>query len=677
MTTKIETQLNELCKEINYHAYRYYTLDDPIISDYEYDQLFQKLRQLETEQPHLITSDSPTQRVGAEPLSEFEKVTHPVPMTSLDNAFDDDDMWAWLKRIKRHLHDDVAIEDIDFVVEPKIDGVAIALTYEDGMFVHGATRGNGLVGENVTANLRTIQSIPLRIPVKTSAVLETTKVLPPTKIEVRGEVYIPIAEFEKLNQQQMEIGGKLYANPRNTAAGSLRQLDSRVTAKRPLRFFAYHIGYIEAHQISSQWQAIQTMKQLGFPMSGNRQVKSMEEALAFIKEWMTQRAELAYEVDGAVVKVNDVKLQQQLGIVGNAPRWAIAYKFPSQEVTTRLNSIEVNIGRTGVVTPYAKLESVNIGGVMVREATLHNFQDIARKDLRNGDMVLVKRAGDVIPQVIKPIIEKRPPNTMPYQPPTTCPVCNETLVFPENEVAVFCVNASCQAQLVRRVEYFASRSTMDISGFGIRNAKMFVEKGLITTIADIYSLKREDLLALEGFKDKRVDNLLDGVEASKRQPMNCVLTALGIRHVGSSVAELLSEKFGSIEKIATASATELEIIEGIGPRIAESITGWFQRPKHQTILERLKESGLQFSMERKEVPSKNEHPFAGLTFVITGTLPVTRTEAKKIIEAKGGKVTGSVSKNTTYLLRGDKAGGSKLKKAEKLGTTQISWAELL
>ncbi|OQY42092.1 MAG: hypothetical protein B6242_16550 [Anaerolineaceae bacterium 4572_78] len=565
MTTKIETQLNELCKEINYHAYRYYTLDDPIISDYEYDQLFQKLRQLETEQPHLITSDSPTQRVGAEPLSEFEKVTHPVPMTSLDNAFDDDDMWAWLKRIKRHLHDDVAIEDIDFVVEPKIDGVAIALTYEDGMFVHGATRGNGLVGENVTANLRTIQSIPLRIPVKTSAVLETTKVLPPTKIEVRGEVYIPIAEFEKLNQQQMEIGGKLYANPRNTAAGSLRQLDSRVTAKRPLRFFAYHIGYIEAHQISSQWQAIQTMKQLGFP---------------------------------------------------------------------------------------------------VREATLHNFQDIARKDLRNGDMVLVKRAGDVIPQVIKPIIEKRPPNTMPYQPPTTCPVCNETLVFPENEVAVFCVNASCQAQLVRRVEYFASRSTMDISGFGIRNAKMFVEKGLITTIADIYSLKREDLLALEGFKDKRVDNLLDGVEASKRQPMNCVLTALGIRHVGSSVAELLSEKFGSIEKIATASATELEIIEGIGPRIAESITGWFQRPKHQTILERLKESGLQFSMERKEVPSKNEHPFAGLTFVITGTLPVTRTEAKKIIEAKGGKVTGSVSKNTTYLLRGDKAGGSKLKKAD-------------
>ncbi len=667
----LQARIEQLRKEINYHLYRYHTLDNPVISDYEYDQLFAELKGLEAEHPDLVTPDSPTQRVGAEPLSEFEKVTHPVPMTSLANAFDDDDMRDWLQRIEKLLPADTTIVDLEFVVEPKIDGLAVALTYEKGIFVQGATRGNGRIGENVTANLRTVRNIPLRIPVDPNA-----KITAPARIEVRGEVYIGIEDFKALNRRQAEKEEKLYANPRNTAAGSLRQLDSNLTAQRPLAFFGYQIGYVEGTEIRTQWDALETMRALGFPINPDiHRAKTLDDVLAFIHQWMERRAELPYEADGAVVKVNNFALQQHLGIVGNAPRWAIAYKFPAQEVTTKLRSIKTAVGRTGQITPYAELEPVNIGGVTVKNTSLHNFEDIARKDLRVGDTVVVKRAGDVIPQVLHPILEKRPPDSKPYQPPTHCPVCGEALFFPADEVAVFCVNNACPAQLVRRVEYFVSRTAMDIEGFGIKNAEIFVREGFIRDIADVYYLDREKLLALEGFKEKKVNNLFEGITASKRQPMHRVLTALGIRFVGAEVAKLLTDRFGNLDAIAVADVETLTAIDGVGPRIAASVVDWFRRPAHREILEKLRRAGLQFSAEKKEIDATAQ-PLSGLTFVITGTLPIPRGAAKKRIETAGGKVTGSVTRKTSYLLIGENPGGSKFTKAQQLGTPQIAWAAL-
>jgi DNA ligase (NAD+) len=674
VSSDVQTEITKLREEINYHLYRYHTLDDPLISDYEYDQLFQRLKTLEEAHPDLITPDSPTQRVGAEPLDEFEKVTHPVPLTSLGNAFDGDDMWAWLKRIERLLPAGTAVADLEFVVEPKIDGLAVALTYENGLLVRGATRGNGQVGENVTANLRTIRHIPLRIPVEANGSLSVS----PERIEVRGEVYIPLADFEELNRQQVAAGKPPYANPRNTAAGAVRQLDSRLTAKRPLAFFAYQIGYVEGITINTQWQALETMRDLGFPVNPDIHLASdLSEVLDYIHVWMTRRETLPYEADGAVVKINDFALQGHLGVVGNAPRWAIAYKFPAQERTTVLRAIETNVGRTGQITPYAVLEAVNIGGVTVREATLHNFEDIARKDLRVGDTVVVKRAGDVIPQVIRSILEKRPPDSKPYQPPTKCPVCGEPLSFPEEEVAAFCINAACPAQLVRQVEYFASRGAMDIEGLGIKVAELLVKLGFVKDVGDIYFLERDKLLALEGFKEKRVDNLLNGIEASKDQPFSRVLTALGIRYVGSTVAELLTKHFPSLEALSAATAEALETVEGVGPRIAESVVEWFRRPAHQAILEKLRQAGVPLATEVSEAETAGEQPLASMTFVITGTLPdLSRNEATAIIEEAGGKVTGSVTKNTSYLLVGENPGGSKFNKAQSLGTPQIDWAQL-
>lgn len=673
MADPVEVQIARLREEINYHLYRYHTLDDPVISDAEYDQLFYQLKLLEEEYPGLITPDSPTQRVGAEPLAEFARVMHPIPMTSLANAFNDDDMWDWLKRIERILPAGVTVADLEFVVEPKIDGLAVALTYENGLLVQGATRGNGVEGENVTANLRTVRNIPLRIPVQASAELPA----PPAQIEVRGEVYIPIKDFEELNRRQTETGGKLYANPRNTAAGSLRQLDSTVTANRPLAFFGYQIGYVNGLDVQTQWEALQIMRALGFAVNPDiHRTNKMEDVLTYIHQWMTRRGQLPYEADGAVVKINSFARQKQLGVVGNAPRWAIAYKFPAQEATSLLLAIETNVGRTGQITPFAVLEPVTVGGVTVRNTSLHNFEDIARKDLRPGDTVVVKRAGDVIPQVVRPILEKRPADSAPYTPPAVCPVCREPIFFPADEVAAFCVNAACQAQLVRRVEYFASRGAMDIEGLGIKNAELFVAQGFIHDVGDIYALEAESLLALEGFQQKRVDNLFAGLEASKSQPVNRVLTALGIRFVGSEVAKLLTDHFGSIDALAAAGPETLETVEGIGPRIAASVVDWFGRPAHQAILAKLRSAGLQFSAEKKAVAAGGQS-LAGLTFVITGALPgLTREQAQAIIEAAGGKVTGSVTAKTSYLLVGENPGGSKFSKAQALGTPQIGWAEL-
>ena len=664
--SNIETRLIELRQEINYHLYRYHTLDDPIISDVEYDRLMNELRKLEEEYPDLITPDSPSQRVGAEPLEGFEKVTHPIPMTSLGNAFDDNDMHNWLARIERLLAENMAVTDLDFVVEPKIDGLAIALTYENGLLAQGATRGNGIVGENVTANVRTVKNIPLRIPAKSDGPPA------PTRIEVRGEIYFPIAAFNQFNKEQLEKGEKVYANPRNFAAGSLRQLDSRLTAQRPLAFFSYAIGYVEGNTIQSQQEALDYLKALGFPINPDTlHTNNFEEALDFIHRWMERRTELPYDADGVVLKVNSFALQEELGVVGNAPRWAIAYKFPAQEATTKVLEIRGNVGRTGQITPYAVLEPVDIGGVTVRQASLHNYDDLAKKDIREGDTVVVKRAGDVIPQVVKPILELRPPDSKPPEPPTHCPVCNEPAAQLGDDVALFCVNAACPAQLVRQIEYFVSRSAMDIEGFGIKIGEQLAQEGLLKDIADIYFLEREQLLALEGFADKKVDNLLAAIAASKNQPFERFLIGLGIRYVGGTVARLITDNFNAIDLISRASQDDLEAIEGVGPRIAESVVKWFSRPANQALIEKFRRAGVTLKVPDKLAKDDVAQSLAGLTFVITGTLPTwSRNDAKDFIEQHGGKVTGSVSKKTNYLVLGENA-GSKLTKAEALGVSTL------
>lgn len=666
----IQQRLVELRDQINYHLYRYHTLDDPVISDAEYDQLINELRELESQYPDLITPDSPTQRVGAQPLEGFAKVIHPIPMTSLGNAFNESDMRNWLARVGRLLPAGMTVKDLEFVVEPKIDGLAIALTYENGRLVQGATRGNGVAGENVTANVRTVKNVPLRIP--------TTPDGPPApaKIEVRGEIYMRIADFNRFNQQQVEKGEKIFANPRNAAAGSLRMLDSKITAQRPLALYSYAIGYVQGAEIPSQKEALDYLRALGFPVNPDiLTTRDFEEVLQFIHSWMERRETLPYDADGAVVKISDFALQQELGVVGNAPRWAIAYKFPAREATTKLLEIRTNVGRTGQITPYAVLEPVNIGGVTVRQATLHNFEDLAKKDIRAGDTVVVKRAGDVIPQVVKAIEELRPPDSQPYQPPSHCPVCGEPTTRLGEDVALFCINAACPAQLVRQIEYFVSRGAMDIEGFGIKIGEQLAAQGLLKDIADIYFLTREQLLQLEGFAEKKADNLLAAIEASKRQSFQRFLTGLGIRYVGGVVAGLIVNAFPAIDLLEQASREDFESVEGVGPRIAESLAEWFSRPANQALIEKFRRAGVTLQAERST--SIVEHStLNSLTFVITGTLPTwSREEAKAFIEQHGGKVIDSVSKKTDYLVVGEKA-GSKLTKAQALGVATLDEAGL-
>ncbi len=678
--SEAERRIAQLRDQLNFHAYRYYTLDDPVISDGEYDRLMQTLRQLEATHPELVTPDSPTQRVGAPPLDQFQKVTHPVPMTSLGNAFDDDDMRAWLARIGRLLPDGVTTGNVTWVVEPKFDGLAVALTYEDGVLVRGATRGDGVEGENITANLRTVRSIPLRIPVRgqSSEASSPSNATAPARIEVRGEVYMPVADFNQLNQRQADEGEKLYANPRNAAAGSVRQLDSRVTARRRLSFFAYASGYVEGGEaIDSQWAALDTMRRLGFPVNPDiRRSRDFDEVLHFVHQWMEGRDNLPYEADGVVVKVDDCGLQQTLGVVGNAPRWAIAYKFPAREATTCLREIGVNVGRTGVLTPYAMLEPVNIGGVVVRQASLHNFEDMGRKDIREGDIVVVKRAGDVIPQVVRPILERRPPDSSPYHVPDRCPSCGEPVVRPEKEVAIYCGNPACPAQLVRRVEYFVSRGAMDIEGFGVKIAEQLIQAELIHDVSDIYTLhqKREQLLSLEGFAEKKVDSLLAAIKQSKDQPLARVVAALGIHGVGGVVAKTLVAHYPSLTALAAATAEDLQSIEGVGPHIAQSVVDWFRRPRHQDVIRKLREAGVPRAQPQAAAPSTAL--LAGLTFAITGTLPtMSRDQAKSLSEASGGKVSGSVSGKTDDLVMGENPGG-KLARAQSLGVHIITEEQL-
>jgi DNA ligase (NAD+) len=669
-TTSLRSRYEELKGQIHFHNYRYHVLDAPVISDAEFDKLLAELKRIEAERPDWITSDSPTQRAGAKPADRFEKVRHPAPILSLANAFGADDVRAWLERISKI---DDRVEKAKFVVEPKIDGLSVVLHYRDGIFVQGATRGDGEVGEDITSNLRTVRAIPLRIPVDPSANLSI-----PRYLVVRGEAFLPIKEFEELNRKLEEAGEKTYLNPRNTAAGSLRQLDPKLTASRPLTLLVYQIIHSEGGKVpTSQWEILKYLKALGFPVTDvARRFDNLEDAIAYTETWDERRDELPYEADGMVIKIDDLTLAAELGFVGKDPRGAIAFKFPAREVTTTLNDIGVAVGRTGVLTPYAALEPVEIGGVIVERATLHNFDYIAEKDIRVGDRVLVKRAGEVIPYIIGPVVDARSGKEKKFKPPQTCPACGQPVEHFEGEVAWYCVNAACPAQLVRNIEHFVSRGAMDIVGLGIKIVEQLIEAGLVKDVADLYTLKKEQLLALEGFKDKKADNLLTAIENSKRQSLQRFITALGIRGVGEVMAGDLSRRFEDLDALSKAKTDDLMQIEGVGPNIAESIVDWFSRPINQKVLKKLKSVGMWSKGGTSNVEGPKSDTFAGMTFVITGTLPTfSRDDAKAFIESHGGKVTDSVSRNTSYLVLGENP-GSKLQKAQALGVKIIGEEEL-
>lgn len=667
-------RLEQLRREIHFHNYRYHVLDAPLISDYEFDRLLAELRRIEAEHPEWITPDSPSQRVGSQPAARFEKVRHPAPILSLANAFSVQDVFAWNERITRI---DERVAHSQYVVEPKIDGLSVVLHYRDGAFVQGATRGDGEVGEDVTSNLRTVRAVPLRLPVDPAGPPA------PAYLVVRGEVFINIADFDSLNRRLEEAGEKTYLNPRNTAAGSLRQLDPALTASRPLNLLVYQIVVFE-DSVSiadrrapvTQWETLAYLRSLGFPVSQDASLHaSLDLALAEVQSWEERRNNLPFEADGMVIKLNDLVLARDLGFVGKDPRGAIAFKFPAQEVTTRLLDIGVNVGRTGVLTPYAMLEPVDIGGVIVKQATLHNFDYIAEKDIRVGDRVRVKRAGEVIPYVIGPVVEMRRGDEPVYQPPSVCPACAEPVEKISGEVAWYCVNASCPAQLIRVLEHFVSRGAMDIVGLGIKIVEQLIENGLVHDVADLYTLQREALLGLEGFAEKKADNLLAAIDASRGQSLARLITALGIRGVGEVMAADLARYYPDLDLLSRASLEDLQTIEGVGPNTAQAIVDWFERPANRQVVAKLRLAGVWPHAEAVPQPA-GEQPLAGLTFVITGTLPtLSREEAKEYIQSRGGKVTDSVSKKTSYLVVGE-AAGSKLAKAQELGVPILDEAGL-
>ncbi|MBN1579503.1 MAG: NAD-dependent DNA ligase LigA [Anaerolineae bacterium] len=670
----------DLIEQIRYHNYRYHVLDDPVIGDRQYDALLRELQEIEAAHPDWVLPDSPARRVGGTPLEGFEKVRHPRPILSLANAFNGDEVRAWVERIAKLLPEGMTTEDLAFTVEPKFDGLTVVLDYEDGLLVRGATRGDGEVGEDIISNLRTIPSIPLRIPVARGGPPA------PARLVVRGEAYMPLDKFEVFNARLAEEeaagvkGAKPFANPRNAAAGSLRQLDPRLTAQRPLDVFCYAVVDAEGVSFETQWGSLNYLKAMGFHVSGEiDHFEDIEDVIRYCEQWMEKRNTLNYEVDGVVIKVDDLAMQDLLGVVGKDPRGAIALKFPAREATTRLLDVVINVGRTGTLAPAAVLEAVEVGGITVQNATLHNFEDIARKDIRIGDMVRIKRAGDVIPYVIGPIVDLRDGSETVVSLPTHCPSCGETVAKVEDEVAVYCLNPMCPAQLVRRVEYWVSRGTMDIVGLGTRIVEQLVNEKLVGDVADLYALTVEQLLPLEGFAQKKAQNLVDAIQNSKAQPFSRVLAALGIQGVGVTVAQLLVDTFPSVDALALASTEEIEAIHGMGEHTARSIVQWFGNERNRQLVGKLKAAGLRLAVERAAEDESNETvalPLEGKLFVITGTLPtLSRDEATALIQAHGGKVTGSVSGKTDYLLCGEKA-GSKLTKAQQLGVLVIDEASL-
>jgi DNA ligase (NAD+) len=666
--------IDRLTSALRFHDHRYYVLDDPVIADAEYDRLFNALRALEEAHPALINPSSATQRVGAQPLEKFEKVRHPQPLLSLGNAFSTADVNAWYERCTRLLEKAGRSAEPAVVTEPKIDGLAVALTYVDGRLETAATRGDGTTGENITANCRTIPSIPLTIPPPDHDVAV------PGRIEVRGEIFIRRSDFDSLNERLAVAGEKTFANPRNAAAGSLRQLDPRVTAQRPLSFLAYSVGPYEGDDLpGSQYETLRWLTTAGFPVSPHvSRFIYIKEATDYCDLWIDRRESLDFEIDGIVLKIDDFADQEAIGFVSNAPRWATAFKFPAQEATTRLNDIIVNVGRTGMIKPEAALEPVSIGGVTVSQATLHNEDYIVSRDIRIGDLVMVKRAGDVIPQVIKSIPEARDGSQKEWSMPRHCPECESELVRLPEEADYYCVSVDCPAQFIRLVEHFASRGAMDIEGLGSKLAVVLVRESLLEHLPDIYRLDLERLLTLEGFGEKRAQNLLDGIEASKHRPLSRLLFGLGIRHVGKTTAEILVTNYASMDDLARATREDLEAIDGIGSVIAESIVDWFQVEDNQRIVRDLVALKVNTRRRAEEEPLEAEgSAVAGKTFVLTGTLPtLSRGEASDLIKKAGGKASGSVSKNTDYVVAGESA-GSKLDKAKELGVPILSEADLL
>lgn len=705
---------NQLKQELSFHLYRYHVLDAPVISDAEYDQMLVELRQIEAEHPDWITPDSPTRRAGAAVSEKFEKVRHPRPILSLANAFGAEDARAWYERICKL---DDRVEQAQFTVEPKIDGLSVVLRYSNGVFVQGATRGDGEIGEDITVNLSTVKTIPLRIPItvpetyiqpllfgelspppsqkatERSPISQSTHIIqPPSHFVVRGEVYITNRKFDALNKQLEEVGEKIYLNPRNTAAGSLRQLDPKITAKRPLTILVYQVvdwnDPSPSYKIpTSQWELLEWLKALGFPVTDVAQrFDTIDKAIAYTETWEKGRDQLGYEADGMVIKLDDLSMAAELGFVGKDPRGAIAFKFPAREVTTKLLDIRVTVGRTGVLIPNAVLEAVEIGGVVVERATLHNFDYIAEKDIRRGDRVLIKRSGEVIPYVIGPVVDARTGVEQSYQPPNVCPACGQPVEHFEGEVAWYCVNAACPAQLVRNVEHFVSRGAMDIDGLGVEFVKILIDKGLVHDVADLYKLTRNDLSMINeeltrkrrekkppkqikikkptDEPEKRPDKLLSAINESRNRSLSHLIIGLGIHGIGEVTAADLAKAYPSLDLLLVAKKDDLQAISGIGPNTADSVVDWVSRPANQKVLEKLQQFGVwpkgEIVLERKTVLN-------GLTFVITGTLPsFSRNEAKMFIEEYGGKVTDSISKGTSYLVCGEEP-GSKFQKAKSLG----------
>jgi DNA ligase (NAD+) len=646
------TRAEELRQQIDHHNYRYYVLDSPEIADAEYDALMQELRQIEGDHPELQSPDSPTQRVGAGPAAQFAVVQHRVPMLSLSNAFSSDALQAWYDRAVRLVGRDIK----GFTIEPKIDGLAIMLRYENGRLVVGATRGDGLLGEDITANLKTVRSVPLRLNGK-----------PPSFLEVRGEVYLSRAAFQKINDERASSGQPLFANPRNCAAGSVRQLDSRITARRPLDVFIYALGEAEGWRPRAQSEMLDAFLQWGFKTNpNNARCQTIDEVIDACEKWEHRRESLAYEIDGVVVKVDDLHLQGELGAVGREPRWATAFKFPPMQATTVLKDIGINVGRTGSLNPYAILEPVQVSGVTVKQASLHNEDDLRRKDIRIGDTVLVQRAGEVIPQVIGPILSKRPKSAKPYVLPTRCPVCGSDVIRPEGEAMARCTGgfAKCVAQRFELLAHFVGRGSMDIETLGAKLAWTLIDKGLVYDPGDLYSLTREQLVGLERMGDKSAQNVLDNVARSKQRSLTSVLFALGIRYVGYQNAELLARAFGSMDQLRQASLDDILAVEGIGPKIAESVHAWFGDADNLRVVDKLVAAGVNMV----EASASTSGPLAGVTIVVTGRLEHhTRGQIEQRIKDLGGVVGDSVSKKTNYLIAGEDA-GSKLGRAQKLGT---------
>ncbi|MCG5061988.1 MAG: NAD-dependent DNA ligase LigA [Limnoraphis sp. WC205] len=672
-TVETQQRVQQLRYQLQQASYAYYVLDAPIMEDAVYDRLYRELQQLETDYPQFITPDSPTQRVGEKPATQFTSVQHNIPLYSLENAFNTEELKAWEQRWKKVKNtEEIEIKDSDplYICELKIDGSALALTYENGLLIRGATRGDGVTGEEITQNVKTIRSIPLRLKLEN----------PPPIVEVRGEAFLSLNIFANINKERQQNGETIFANPRNAAAGTLRQLDSKKVAKRQLDFFAYTLHLPDETELQTQQDALELLQEMGFKVNPNRQLcPSLTEVQSYFQGWDSRRQNLPYMTDGVVVKINPLNLQKQLGFTQKFPRWAIALKYPAEEAPTQVKAVTVQVGRTGALTPVAELEPIQLAGTTVQRATLHNSDRIAELDLHIGDTVIVRKAGEIIPEVVRILPELRPTNAQSFKMPTHCPDCGQPVVKPQNEAVTRCINTSCPAILRGSLIHWCSRDALDINGVGDKLVQQFVEQKLVYSVADLYELTVEKLTQLERMGEKSATKIVNAIQTSKTQPWARVLYGLGIRHVGSVNAELLTQKFPCVEQLATATPADIEGVYGIGVEIAQAVYQWFKLPANQTLMERLKQQGLNLASQpsQTESSSKQDLTLSGKTFVLTGTLPnLKRDEAKTLIQNAGGKVTGSVSKKTDYVVVGEDA-GSKLTKAEELGIKQLSEAELL